>query len=281
MVCALIQNVEKEPECVLNVIDVPDVGMRHRVCLENRGCYMLKISNEVIDVLANSRVNDNKLFLPDYQLERKLYLAVNKVLTSLGGKWTRKEKAHVFESNPSDVIEEALMTGQYMSLKQQYQFFETPYKLAQQMVYRADITQGDTILEPSAGRGGIAHVLEDEGYDCDVVELNDKNREFLTENGFNIVGTDFLKFNERYDIIIANPPFTKQQDIDHVNHMIDIANKRVISVMSAGVTFRTNKKTVQFRERVESLGGIIEMLPENSFAESGTKVNTCLVIVDI
>jgi 16S rRNA G1207 methylase RsmC len=117
--------------------------------------------------------------------------------------------------------------------------------------------------------------------DCDCIELNPENREYLTTNGFNLVGDDFMSFEGEYDVIIANPPFSKQQDIDHINKMIDMARRKVVSVASASVLYRDNKKTLSFRERIESLGGTIEMLPENTFSESGTNVNTCVVVVNL
>lgn len=40
----------------------------------------MKISEEVRDILAECRVEENVVYLPDYQLERNLYLGVNKVL---------------------------------------------------------------------------------------------------------------------------------------------------------------------------------------------------------
>ena len=63
--------------------------------------------------------------------------------------------------------------------------------------------------------------------------------------------------------------------------MIDLANRRVVSVASAGVQFRDNQKTVKFRERIAALGGAIEDLPEKSFVSSGTNVNTCIICVDV
>jgi len=49
--------------------------------------------------------------------------------------------------------------------------------------------------------------------------------------------------------------------------------------MSAGVLFRENRKTVEFRELVNEYGRF-ERLPEDSFKESGTGVNTCVVVMD-
>jgi type I restriction-modification system DNA methylase subunit len=235
----------------------------------------MKIDNDVANVLINSNVKDNLLYLPPEQLERSLYLRVNKVLQSLGGKWNRKLKSHVFEKSPESDLENIILTGEYTDAKQEYQFFETPENIALQIIEMAEIKDNETILEPSAGKGAIAKFIKK----CNCVELNKDNRKYLVENDFNLVWDDFLTFNKKYDVIIANPPFTKQQDIDHVNHMIELANKRVISIMSFSVLFRTNKKTIEFRNLIESLGGEFIELPEKSFARSGTNVNACIVSI--
>ena len=239
----------------------------------------MKISDNVANVLAGSTIEGNNLLLPQRQLERNLYLSVNKVLLAIGGKWNRKVKSHVFKNNPEDIVEQILLSGEYVDQKKEYQFFETPLNIVCKLVSLADISDDESVLEPSAGKGRIAiHIGRKH---CDCIELNTENRKYLVDSGFNVVGEDFLKFDKEYDVIIANPPFTKQQDVEHVTHMISLAKRRVVSVMSASVLFRDNKKTVDFRNLVESFGGTIESLPEETFKESGTNVNTCVVCLDI
>jgi len=237
----------------------------------------MQITNEVANILADSMVENNNLYLPDIQLERKLYVAVNKVLEAIGGKWNRKAKSHIFDESPVDIIEQILQTGEYIDEKKEFQFFETPEHIAKQLIKLADIQPDETVLEPSAGKGAIAKYIPN----CDCIELNELNRKHLIENGFNIVGEEFLKFETKYDVIIANPPFSFQSDISHVLHMIELANRKVVSVMSASVLFRTNKKTKMFRESVNKLGGSIEPLPDNSFKNSGTNIRTCIASVNI
>lgn len=236
----------------------------------------MKVKDEVADVLANSAVKERMLYLPDGQLDRKLYLDVNKVLVSIGGKWNRKAGAHVFDDDPEAAVGQILLTGEYTDSKKELQFFETPDGLAQRLVAMADIREGETVLEPSAGRGKIARFISG----CDCVELDARNRSFLEENGYSVVGKDFLNFEREYDVIVANPPFAKQRDIDHVLHMLKFAKRSVVSVMSVSVTFRTNRKTVDFRETIENLGGTIEILPDDSFASSGTRVRACIMCVN-
>jgi len=123
-------------------------------------------------------------------------------------KWNRKEKAHVFNESPLEILDEILLTGEYTDQKKEYQFFETPENIALQLIEMANIQDGETVLEPSAGKGAIAKHIK-----CDCVELNEENRSYLIANKFNLVGKDFLEFNQKYDVIIGNPPFSKQQDI--------------------------------------------------------------------
>jgi len=233
------------------------------------------IKTDVANILGNSEIVGNRLYLPPEKLERKVYLAVNKTLEAVGGKWNRKYKAHVFLDSPEEIIEEILLAEEYTDSKKEYQFFETPEHIAKQLVEMAGIKYNDKVLEPSAGRGAIARYIP---Y-CDCVELNPDNRQYLLDTGFNVRGEDFLTYDEKYNVIVANPPFTKQQDIDHVNHMLDLA-PRVVSIMSSSVMFRTNKKTEQFRDKITKLNGKFIKLPEKSFKESGTNVNTCIVYVD-
>jgi hypothetical protein len=53
---------------------------------------IVKIEQAVIAVLARCETNDNTLYLPFGQLDRKLYVAVNKALEAIGGKWNRSAK---------------------------------------------------------------------------------------------------------------------------------------------------------------------------------------------
>ncbi len=236
----------------------------------------MKISNEVANVLANSKIDGQELYLPEGQLDRKLYMAVNKVLVAIGGKWSRKLKTHVFDCYPEYKIEEILLTGKYTDAQKEYQFFQTPEPLAKKLVEMANIQPRESVLEPSAGRGAIAKHIEN----CACCEIYAENIHYLNQQGFPMVGGDFLRHKQKYDVIIANPPFTRQTDIEHIIHMIELANRRVVSIASQSVMWRTNKKSKDFRELVANMGGTIKTLPENSFVESGTKVNTCVVYID-
>lgn len=236
----------------------------------------MRIDSEIIKVLAKAEVEGNTLRLTE-QLDRKTYQQVNKVLSAIGGKWSSAKKCHIFQDDVEEILQNIILTGEYTSEKTEYQFFPTPDELAAETVSLAEITESDVCLEPSAGRGALAKYMTG----CDCIELNPKNRAYLEEQGFSVVHDDFMTFepNKQYSVIVMNPPFTKQQDIIHVTKAINIASRCVVAIMSASVIFRTDKRTAEFRALVESFGGTIEQLPESSFKESGTSVNTVRIIV--
>jgi len=165
-------------------------------------------------------------------------------------------------------------------------FFPTPSDLAARMVQEADIYAGMSVLEPSAGVGSIAEEIRKVGVRPDVVEFNYGLREYLQgQGGYNVLPqNDFLSVTGQWDRIVMNPPFEREADIDHVRHAYDLLapGGRIVAIMSAGPFFRSDRKAVDFRNWLDSLGGTHEPLPAGSF-EHGivpTSVNTELVIVD-
>lgn len=239
----------------------------------------MKIKSEVIEVLKNVSIENETLTITE-PLDRKLYTEVAKVLKAMGGKYVSSKKATVFPdgTDVENTISELCMTGEFTNLIKQFQYFPTPVELAKQIVDRAKISLADICLEPSAGKGNIAQFLPD----CDCIEINEDNRKYLKENGFNVIHDDFMTFEpaKKYDVIIMNPPFCKGQDAKHIIKAINIAKKKVIAIGGSGILFRNENAYKQLRELVRSFDGTIELLPKNSFKESGTAVNTCLVVVD-
>lgn len=239
------------------------------------------VNNDVTAILSASTCEGLLLSLPDGQLDRKMYMAVNKVLADLGGKWNRAKKAHVFSISPADIIDEICITGEYTTRKKELQFFETPKKLAAELVEMANIQEGESVLEPSAGHGRIAELLNDPW--C--IEIDRHNVEVLRSKGIGVFEFDFLnekalQGNKSIDVIVANPPFTRQQDIDHVTKMINVAKRRVVSIMSASVMWRDNKKALEFRELVSQYDHEFIDLDSGVFAESGTNVKTVILVLD-
>lgn len=240
-----------------------------------------KINDVTLAILSRVTVEGNNILLTCGQLDRKQYQAVDEVIKNIGGKWNRKAKAHVFQDNPTDKLEHVLLTGE-ITKPEKFGYFPTPAKLAQQVVALAEISQDHAVLEPSAGQGGIAdHVPCKDLLDC--VELLPENITILEQKGYRVISGDFLEVEiaPMYDRVVMNPPFEKQADIDHVLKAWECVKPggRLVSIMASNVVFRENRKTVEFRELLES-HGTLEHNPVGSFKESGTMVNTVIIVMD-
>ncbi|RLA49223.1 MAG: SAM-dependent methyltransferase, partial [Gammaproteobacteria bacterium] len=156
-------------------------------------------------------------------------------------------------------------------------FFPTPSGTADEMVSVAGIESGMTVLEPSAGMGHIAERIRESGVEPSVIEYSNKRSELLKEKGFNVVGDDFLEFDEgTYDRIIMNPPFSDKRDVAHVKHAYDMLNTngRLVAIMSEHVFFASDKKAVAFREWLDKVGATDEKLEAGTFSDASLPVNT-------
>lgn len=166
-------------------------------------------------------------------------------------------------------------------------FFPTPKATAEEMLDKADISEGLDILEPSAGNGNIAEAIRDAGASPDVIEISGNLREILEAKKFNVVAQDFMDYSgKQYDRIIMNPPFSNSQDIEHVRHAYDLLKPggRIVAIMGEGAFFRSDKKATEFRSWLEEVGGTEEKLPAGTFTDKSlmttTGVNARMVVID-
>lgn len=165
-------------------------------------------------------------------------------------------------------------------------FFPTPAPVIRTMLDYADISEGMSVLEPSAGKGDIADVVRAEGIVPDVIEINAELRSVLGRKGHTVVGEDFLETTGQYDRIVMNPPFEKRQDIEHVRHAYGLLapGGRLVSIMSAGPFSSSDTKSVAFRDWLDEVGGEVEQLPERAFQGAGsfrqTGVSARVVVID-
>lgn len=255
----------------------------------------VKISDENKEIFKQGRIEGNLYFLPNSPLDRAKYVEINKVLELCGAKWNRAKKAHVFESEEkAQSLIEAQEKGEVVDKKKTFQFFETPKELAKQMVKLAEIKYVDyeepvddadllqDVIEPSAGRGAICDEIDGSRCLFRCTELDPENAKILEEKGYPVFCGDFLTSTEQADRFIMNPPFTKGQDAKHVLHAHSLLREggRLVSVMSASVEFNSQKNYKKIRQLVEETGGNIIKLPDRTFKESGTNVNTVLVVLN-
>lgn len=238
------------------------------------------------EVLQNCTVEGTVVKLPEGQLDRKLYQEVAKALELIGGKWKGgKVFGFVFATDPSELLEQ-IANGESRNLKKEFQFFATPDSLADELVELADLSDDDTILEPSAGQGAIIKAINKV---CDAIpdcyELMDVNVLVLNKSGlsFNFISDDFLSHNgKKYSKIIANPPFTKNQDIDHLKTMYDCLSVggRLVCITSESWVTGSQKKQVDFREWLDAVNAEVLDIEKGAFKESGTMVGGKIVVIN-
>jgi predicted RNA methylase len=252
------------------------------------------IEPDILDILAGGLEYGLMGVTITAKLDPKTYKKVDAALQHLGGKWSRKDKCHLFtEYSPHGVrerIEGLVDAGAFVSFRDM-EFFPTPEPLVKLMIAEAGIKSGMSVLEPSAGDGRLAW-LAGEIVGADYVTVIEKDgrhiaglvRQFGPNN---VINQDFLTIPcpsnnfATFDRIVMNPPFSGQADIDHVRHALNFLSPggRLVSVMSPGWTFRANKKSVEFKDLVQRYGHY-ELNPPGTFVVSGTAVNTVLVTID-
>jgi len=166
-------------------------------------------------------------------------------------------------------------------------YYPTPPEVVDLVLDEAGIEVGITILEPSCGTGAfIARLLEMGIMKQDITAVEwDYTLASYTEHeyGIKVLMKDFMAWQPQqvFDRIVMNPPFEKQQDIDHVTKAFShlAVNGRLVSVMSLSWQFRDNVKSQQFRELMNQYGYHLE-LPKDAFKSSGTGVASMIVILN-
>ena len=243
----------------------------------------MKIDPAVSVILYNATVDGNTVTLPG-QLDRDMYVKVDKVLKAAGGQWNRKARAHLFP-DPAAPILDALLSDGKVTTAQDEGWFPTPAPVVTRLIMAADLEPRMEVLEPSAGEGAIARPVASWGCTVDCIELNPKRADVLRAAGFArwVAGCDFLTVtpHRAYDRVLMNPPFAGKADIAHVRHAAGFLRPGglLIAVMAAGIEFREDRQTADFRDLVGQSGGRIITLPNGSFRESGTGVGTVLVAI--
>jgi predicted RNA methylase len=253
----------------------------------------MRVNDDVINVLDGGlNIQGTNVVLLE-QLDRKLYTAVNKVLEACGGKWNRKAKAHVFDSDPTDLLQAVVDSGEVMTARD-IGFFETPVELARALVADVHVRRGDVCLEPSAGTGRIVTALFEAGASrVHAFEIDERRSLALAEReGANlksvlVTNVDFMSvavLDPQPDRVVMNPPFCKVglgNHLDHVQHAFEMLKPggELISVLPISIKHRNDKRHAAFRTWYEGLGGEVEDLSPEAFRESGTLVRTCTLLI--
>ncbi|MCX6217681.1 hypothetical protein [Spirosoma sp.] len=250
--------------------------------------------------LTHSGKGEYWLTTPDYPIED--YPKFKKMITDVGGVW--KRKGFLFTSDPQRVLEQIFQQG--IDWKKLTQFFPTPHPVCRKMVEKlpqgVEYWHGKRILEPSAGRGSILmeillrtcflklaknsvgeqkldptlQVLPQSQVDlCEIDEFNYLclENKIPQKMGYNRVCRDFMHLptDWKYDIILANPPFHKNQYALHLKKMVQHLSPGadIVCILPANA---------QHENLFDDLCDItFEPLSNGEFRSSGTTVNTVIL----
>lgn len=173
----------------------------------------------------------------------------------------------------------------------QKNYYPTPKRLINKMVSKIKNHNAiEYILEPSAGKGNIIEGLTDEyKYSSEYKYSRQKNIHaiekdpvlvaVLRENEIKVIDYDFLQFSgvDKYDLIIANPPFD-----DGEKHLL-----KAIDIMYAGeIVFLLNAETIknpysstrkELVKKLNELNAEIEYI-EGAFQMEGTERKTSVEV---
>ena len=240
----------------------------------------------VEEILKHCTLENSILKLPAVQFNKKSYAEAKKWIEEAGGSWQGgKIQGFTFPFNPERVFS-ILKEGKRCDLQKDFQFFETPADIADWLVMLVGgIHDADTVLEPSAGRGSLIRAVHRAcpSVMVECYELMPENREFLCSMpNVILLGEDFTKDNTgSYSKIIANPPFSGNQDIDHVWMMYKRLEEggTLAAITSPHWKFASEKKCIDFRNWLEEIHGQVFEIGAGEFKESGTSISTMAVVI--
>lgn len=255
-----------------------------------------EIAPDVLDVLAAGHGDGNVFYLTPDQLDRKLYEAVNEVLTRIGGKWNRSRRGHMFEPDmDAGQLVALVVESREMPPKNPMAFFPTPPEVAGMLLDGPGLPRipdgAVRLLEPSAGSGSLAEVVlahcARRGIDVelDTCEVVPRMRDRLKQiDGVHLAGEDFLTYRpeELYDAVVMNPPFAVEGDrlayLTHISRAWSLLAPGgvLLAVAPGGLTFRKDKPIAALRNLVERRGAWIDA-GDGAFKPSGTDVRTVLL----
>lgn len=172
-------------------------------------------------------------------------------------------------------------------------FYPTPDKVIDALLRHVHIDRDSVVLEPSAGTGAIVRRLLPTGARVTAIEV-DVHRlatvEALRQGGchgyrLEVYNANVLRWPQspRFTHVVMNPPFFGTHWIDHIVHAFGFLRPggELVAVVPISAELGTSRRHVKFREwaaeRSEYKRLRFEDLPAESFAESGTRVNTAIL----
>jgi hypothetical protein len=166
-----------------------------------------------------------------------------RILEAIGGAQVADGEFH-FDYEPDDVLREIVTSGCIPDQKA-HQFYPTPETLARIAVDLTAIEEGHTVLEPSAGMGGLADLLPKERTEC--VEISALHCKVLESKGYRTQQADFLNWKAgAFNRIVMNPPFSEGRWQAHTQHAASMLRDQGVMVAILPASARKSFTLPQF-----------------------------------
>lgn len=168
-------------------------------------------------------------------------------------------------------------------------FYETPQEAIDHLMDRVSFTSGASVLEPSAGRGAIVRALAKRGATVHAVEIHAGRCAELKAAGASIVhNRNFLNMKPlpMFGAVVMNPPFNGTHWMEHVAHAWEFVEPggSLVAILPATAEVAETAKHAKFRRWVGKVapnwGSGFYSLPPESFAASGTRIQTVILRMD-
>ena len=162
------------------------------------------------------------------------------VLERLGGVLTNDTFS--FDYDIQALVGDEIYYSRCVPETKSHQFYPTPKELAMTLSEMASVRPGESVLEPSAGVGGlIDHLAPEVRSNVTCVEVAKLHCEVLRNKGFTeVICDDFLKFasttKKRWDCILMNPPFSEGRAMEHLKAAQGLLKEggRLVAIMPSG-----------------------------------------------
>jgi len=171
-------------------------------------------------------------------------------------------------------------------------FYPTPEAVVEKLLSDLYINEGSRVLEPSAGTGNIVRHLLKTGAGVDAVEVDAGRVLVLQElsrahKRLTVLHANFLRMIPvpAYSHVVMNPPFHGTLYMQHVLLGFEFLRPggKLVAILPATVEFGESKAHDTFRawakKHSDCYGSPFRDLPMESFASSGTRINTVYVVL--
>lgn len=231
-------------------------------------------------------VRDNVMTMtPVVKLSDAEYDVYKQHFEVMGGHWRESVQAFVFYLDQ-------LVRNDKARLNEINQFYPTPKSVAKIVVAASGLNEpvdisSIQVLEPSAGNGALLSALPTRLlFTVTAVEPDTRHHAELRRyvpKVMNCTFEDYCSTTEsRFTHVLMNPPFSDDRDMRHIRLAYDLLKQggRLVAVMSENSLHRDTLVTRNFRQWLGTLDMEYSPLPPGSFRESGTSIDTMLLIID-